>query len=349
MIKKLAILALSATLSLAQIVISEAGLKKAGIAVKPVTSGVYESIGPLIGNFDYDDTKSYVYVLSADAVALKQIKTAGDSVQRNDAICVLSSASLMADAFELKEAKNRLAGLSSNAKKDEALYKDGVISYREYQKSVFEAAALTSKVAELESRFRSAGVSPATDGVFTVRAKASGTVTLAPKNGGQKIEPFVPYLKISDTSFMLAYIKVPPHYLGVIKKGAIVTDKKGAKIGVLTAVSSGVDETSASARGVVKVTAAPGSFRAGMTAEFFIQAGDGAKSIMLPRSSVTMYKNETVCFVRTKGGFEAKKVSVVTETKEGIYIRPGSVSVGSEVAVGGIVNLKGALSGMGFE
>ncbi len=347
--KKFLVFMFVAASLLAEIKMDKEGMKKMGITLKPAVMSVSETAGPFVGSFDYDDAKSKNYILPSDGVVLKIVKTAGDSVKKGDTLCIISSSELTANMFELREAKNRLKALNNNAKKDEMLYKEGVISFREYQKSSLEASALASRVSELESRLSMAGASALNDGTFAIKAKMDGTVSLSPKKGGQKIEPFMPYLKISDASSLAAYIKIPPAQLGNVKKGSQVTDKAGNKIGVLIGVSGGVDETTNSALGVVKITAPKESFRAGTAHEFFIAVPKSESTLMLPRSSVTKYKNGDICFVRTKTGFVPKKVSVIKETKEGIYVKPGDIAVGSEIAVGGIINLKGILSGMGFE
>ncbi|MDD3466442.1 MAG: efflux RND transporter periplasmic adaptor subunit [Campylobacterales bacterium] len=333
----------------AEIKIDENGIKKMGITIKQASMSNSETVGPFVGTFDYDDSKSKNYILSSEGIVLKTVKNAGDIVKKGDTLCVISSSELMANTFELKDAKNRLKALSNNAKKDETLYKDGVISFREYQKSSLEASSLSSRVSELENRLSMSGVSVSTDGTFAVKAKKDGILSLSPKKGGQKIEPFLPYLKISDISSLVAYIKIPPVQLGNIKKGATVTDKTGNKIGVLTGVANSVNETTNSAQAVVKITSAKEDYRAGTAHEFFISVPKGESTLILPRSSITKYKNSDICFVKTKNGFDAKTVYVIKETKEGIYIRPGVIKDGAEIAVGGIINLKGALSGLGFE
>ena len=104
-----------------------------------------------------------------------------------------------------------------------------------------------------------------------------------------------------------------------------------------------------SAGAVATITAKNESFRAGTAYEFFISTPKAQSLMMLPRSSVAKYKNTDVCFIRTKDGFVPKRVSVVKDTKDGVYIKNNDIADGASVAVGGIVNLKGALSGMGFE
>jgi hypothetical protein len=254
-------------------------------------------------------------------------------------------------SYELRETKNRLNALENNAKKDEALYKDGVISYREYQKSALEAAALRSKLGELNSMFTFAGASPSvgSDASFAVRAARDGILSIAPSRVGQKIEPFAPYLKISDESALTAYIKIPPKKIALVKKGAVVTDKKGVKLGFVVSVSSAVDESSNSATAIAKISDTNNLLRAGTSAEFFISSAKAELSVMLPLASVTKHKNRDICFVRTKDGFAPKAVTVQREAKEGIFVKADGFAAGTEVAVGGIINLKGALSGMGFE
>jgi len=335
----------------ADIKMDVAQIKKMNIAIKPALFSSSESFGPYAGSLDFDDAKSKSYLLSSEGSVVNAVKKAGESVKKGEVVCRVSSVGLLSASFELKEVRNKLGALENNAKKDEALYKDGVISYREYQKSAFEVAALRTKLGELNSVFAFAGASPSvnSDASFAVRAARDGILSIAPSRAGQKIEPFIPYLKISDENALTAYIKIPPKKIALVKKGAVVTDKKGSKIGFIVSVSPSVDVSSNSSTAIAKISDTKNLLRAGASAEFFISSTKAELSVMLPLASVTKYKNQDICFIRTKDGFAPKTVTVQREAKEGIFVKADGFAASTEVAVGGIVNLKGALSGMGFE
>jgi hypothetical protein len=137
--------------------------------------------------------------------------------------------------------------------------------------------------------------------------------------------------------------------IGSIQKGAAVTDKNGNVVGKVTAVSSSVDKMSNSGTAVAVITKMEEDYRAGTSSEFYIASGSSEKWILLPRVSVTKYKGKDICFVRTTGGFATKNVVVQKIYKEHIAVKADGFTSETEVVTEGIINLKGALSGMGFE
>lgn len=340
-----------ATAAMAQITMSEAQITKMGILTDDVHLINNEAMGPFIGFFEYSDRGSRSYTLSTEATVAALMKQTGDRVRKGDAICRIASAELLSLSYELKDLRNRLKLAEEYARKDAVLYKDGVISQREAQKSAMEVMSLKAKVGEIENRFIFAGADPLPQEgmMFTIRSRQNGIVASAPLKAGEKIDPFVPYLKIADALSFSAYIKIPPKMIGSIQKGALVKDKTGNQIGKITAISSSVDKMSNSATAVAAIDYGNEEYRAGTSSEFFILSTKKERWILLPRVSVTKHKNKDICFVRTAKGFEPREVNIQKIYKEHVAVKPEGFTPQTRVVTEGIINLKGALSGMGFE
>lgn len=340
-----------ATMAMAEIRMSDAQINKMGILTDDVHLIKNEAIGPFIGFFEYSDRGSKSYTLSSEATVSELMKQTGDRVKKGEAVCKIASADLLAQSYEWQDLQNRLKLAQEYAKKDAALYKDGVISQRESQKSTLEMMSLKAKAGEIESRFIFAGadIRPQGGMMFTIRAYQEGIIAHAPMKAGDKIDPFIPYLKIADADAFSAYIKIPPKMIPSIHKGALVKDKSGNQIGTITAISSSVDKMSNSATAIAAITKRSGEYRAGTSNEFFILSSQNERWILLPRVSVTKYKNKDICFMKTAGGFTPKTVEIQKIYKEHVAVKPEGFTLQSRVVTEGIVNLKGALSGMGFE
>lgn len=339
-----------ATAAMAQIMISEAQMKKMGIAVEQVRMIHSEAMGPFIGTFDYSDKGAKNYSVSSEATVSELMKQMGDSVKKGEVICTIASSELLASSYELNDLRNRLKLAQEYAQKDHILYKDGVISLRESQKSMLEVMSLKSKVAEIENRFIFSGadIRPKNGMMFTIRARQGGILAHAPLKAGEKIEPFVPYLKIASGNSLSAYIKIPPKMISSIHKGALVSDKRGVEVGKITAISSSVDTMNNSATAIA-VLNSNNNYRAGTSGELYIASTQTDKWILLPRSSVTKYKKNDICFVKTGGGFKPQIIQIQKIYKDHIAVKPEGFNAASVVASDGIITLKGALSGLGFE
>ncbi|MDD5053512.1 MAG: efflux RND transporter periplasmic adaptor subunit [Sulfuricurvum sp.] len=326
-------------------------VRKLGITVHNVRYIQSESMGPFIGTFDYGDEHSYNYTLSTQATVVNVIKKPGDIVTKGEAICRIASAELLSSSYELHDIEQRLKLAQEYAKKDAGLYKDGVLSLRDTQKSNLEVMTLKVKAGEVGSRFTYAGadIHPSEGMVFTIRAKRSGILTLSPLMGGDKIEPFVPYLKISDTNALNAVIMIPPKFISAIKKGSSVLDKENKVIGKITSVSISVNRLNNSGAAMAHITNPDESFRAGTSAEMYIAGVQQSKWVLLPRASVSKYKNKDICFVRTSDGFAPKTLEVQKNFRDYVAVSADGFTPKTQVVVEGIIYLKGLLGGMGFE
>lgn len=104
-----------------------------------------------------------------------------------------------------------------------------MISY-EVSKARLKSFTLRTEASELNSiRFCGSVAGVNSDASFAIRAARDGILSIAPSRAGQKIEPFIPYLKISDENALTAYIKIPPKKIALVKKRRRSNGQKGNK------------------------------------------------------------------------------------------------------------------------
>lgn len=338
-----------ATATMAQITISEVQMKKMGIVAENVRVTSSSKIGPLIAKIDYDEEKSKSYFLNHEASILSLNVRAGERVKKGQILCRIASPELMNVAFELKELRNRYEVIYNNAKKDEILYKEGIISYRDYQATALEASSLRSRITSLESRFSVAGVRIKLDGSLAVMAQKSGIITDAPLAVAEKISPYEPYFRISDTDAKIAILNISPKLMSAISKGDKVLNEMGKSLGTIISVSPSVNVSNNSATAIARLRDTSGELRAGTTGALFVSASKPVVSILIPSNSVVKYQGKNICFIRTASGFKAQQLMVIGMSKEGVLIRQNEIDKNTKVATSGLIILKGALSGLGFE
>lgn len=347
--KRCLLLLMAATVAMAQITIDEAQMKKMGITTGKITVTSSTTIGPLIAKIDYDDEKSKSYFLDYEASVVTLNVRAGDRVQKGQILCRIASPALLANGFELKEVQNRYQSIQNNVKKDEALYKDGIISYRDYQISVLEAASLRSRISTLEAQFTLAGVRPNTDGSLTVIAQKNGIVTTAPLAVAEKIIPYQPYFRISDTDAMIGILNLSPKQIASISKGDKVLNKAGVSIGTIISVSPSVNGLTNSATAIARLNNRSEELRAGTTTGLFVSASKPVTSILIPSNAVVKHQGKSICFVRTADGFQAQELAVVGMSKDGVLVHQKGIDQNTQVAISGLIILKGVLNGLGIE
>lgn len=346
--RSLLVLLAITTAVMAQITISDTQMKKLGITTGNVSVTSTALIGPLIAKIDYDEDKSKSYFLEQEASVLSLSVRQGDRVQKGQTLCTIASPSLMANNFELKELYNRYKAMQNNAAKDETLYKEGVISYRDYQTSALEASALRSRISVLESQFSIAGVRANTNGTMSVIAQKSGIITDAPLAVAEKITPYQPYFRISDSSAMVAMINVSPSLISSVSKGdTVLTKDNSHPIGTILSISPSISGLTNSAIAIARVR--DPQLRAGTTVGLFVSASKPTTSILIPSHALAQFGGKTICFIRNSTGFRAQELLVVATSKEGVLVRQKGIDSNTKVAIRGLVILKGAMSGLGFE
>lgn len=347
--KQSLLLLIAATAAMAQITISEAQMKKMGITTGKVNLTSSTTVGPLIAKIDYDEEKSKSYFLDHEASIVALNVRAGYQVKKGQILCRIASPALLTNGFELKEAQNRYRSIQNNVKKDEVLYKEGVISYRDYQMSALEAASLRSRILTLEAQFSLAGVRPSTDGSMAVIAQKNGVVTLSPLAVAEKITPYQPYFRISNTDAMTAILNISPRQIASISKGDNVLNKAGTSIGTIISVSTSVNGSTNSATAIARISDRSGELRAGTTIGLFVSTSKPVTSVLIPSNAVVKHQGKSICFIRTSNGFQAQELAVVGVSKEGVFVRQKGIDQETQVAVSGLIVLKGAMSGLGFE
>ena len=71
--------------------------------------------------------------------------------------------------------------------------------------------------------------------------------------------------------------------------------------------------------------------------------------MMIPTQALTQFGGKTICFIRNSTGFSAQELLITATSKEGVLVRQKGIDTNTKVAISGLVVLKGAMSGLGFE
>lgn len=338
-------LILVVTLMGGEIIMSPTQITQKGILTVPIERVRAEAMGPFVGSLEYSDQNAKSYVLSAEATVVQIYKRVGDSVQKGEAICTIASSDLLSSRYELADLRNRLRLAQEYARKDAALYRDGVISLRESQKSALDVMSLQTKIAQIRNSFTFAGADQGEGMIFTIRSKYRGVISDAPLNVGEKIEPFTPYIQVNTNQTISAVIKIPPQLIASIHKNDRVLDRNRRIVGKVIALSEGVNRWSNSAVLIARLDHS--SDRVGMSSRFYIEAQVPHDWSLVPRSALSKYKGQDICFARTSRGFTPVVVSVQKLYADKVAITGINPQV--RVVTEGIMILKGMLGGLGFE
>ena len=253
--------------------------------------------------------------------------------------------------LQLLQATARATLARQAARREQALFKEGIIPQRRVQEA---QAALTEGEAALnqaKSILRLSGMSTATinrvaasgklQDSITLTAMQSGIVTEIAAQPGQRVEAATALMHVAQLNSLWLDIQLPVSQSAHWRAGTRVeVPGRGITARILSA-SPTVSSSSQTLvlRAVVEGKTSPllpGEF---VTVELPVAATQGSWDV--PLSAVAHDGNQAYVFVRTADGFEARPVQAVASAGQRVRVQ-GAVNAGERIAVTGVVALKGA-------
>ena len=253
--------------------------------------------------------------------------------------------------LQLLQSNTRATLARQAAKREQDLFDEGLIAQRRVQEAQAALQEAEATLKQSKTALRLSGMSMSViDKVaasgnpqdsLVLAATQTGVVTEIKAKPGQRVDPTTPLIHLAQTGTLWLEIQVP-----VAENASWAT---GTKLKVqgrdITAqiMSSNALVASGSQMVVMRalVQGNAGQVRPGelLTVELPVAASAGAWG--LPLSSVAHDGNQAYVFVRTPDGFEARPVKVSASSGQRIHAQ-GPLKSGEEVAVSGVVALKGA-------
>ncbi|MBI5436972.1 MAG: efflux RND transporter periplasmic adaptor subunit [Nitrosomonadales bacterium] len=253
--------------------------------------------------------------------------------------------------LQLLQASSRITLARQAAQREQLLFDEGIIPQRRVQEAQAGLKEDEAALKQAEAALRLSGMSPATiaeiaasgnpQESLTLVSTQAGVVTGIAVKIGQRVDSASPLLHVAQTDTLWLEIQVPVADSASWQPGTrlkvqgrdiaarILSASPGVLAGSQTVVLRAVIEGKA---GLVR----PGEF---LAVELPVKAA--ADGWDLPLSAVAHDGNQAYVFVRTADGFEARPVTVAASAGQRVRVE-GSIKAGEQVAVSGVVALKGA-------
>ncbi len=253
--------------------------------------------------------------------------------------------------LQLLQATTRAKLTRQTAQREQQLFDEGIIPRRRVQEA--QAALMEGKAAlnQAKAALRLSGMSTATiervaasgkpQESITLAATQAGIVTEIAVKAGQRIEAATALLHVAQTDSLWLDIQLPV--------SESMTWPAGTKVevvgGEITARILSASPTVSSSSQTVVLRAAiegkgaqvrPGEF---VTVELPIAATQSSWDV--PLSSVAYDGGQAYVFIRTSDGFESRPVKVAASAGQRVRVH-GPLKAGEQIAVSGVVALKGA-------
>jgi cobalt-zinc-cadmium efflux system membrane fusion protein len=344
----------------AQIIkISPEQARQTGISIQRIGSGA----APAQGSFRLQGTavlpNQAIEVVSAPLAGTVQTLLVNpmQAVRAGQPIARIHSPQLLEWQRDYVQAQAQAELAASKLRRDELLYKDGLVSESRLQDT--RNASMVAGVAARERRqaMRLAGVGDpalrqlASSGQLspelTIVARRAGTVTEQMTSPGQRVEMGAALLKLADTRVIWIDLQATRAQSEVIRVGDKVTvadcERPGriSEKGVLVSPSAqtvGVRATLPDAATCLK----PNQY---IEATISTAAAPG-NSLTVPARALLQSGGRDYVFKRVAAGFQPVAVTVLSRDSTSVSIRD-ALPAGTEIAVEGIATLKGAWVGIG--
>jgi cobalt-zinc-cadmium efflux system membrane fusion protein len=253
--------------------------------------------------------------------------------------------------LQLLQATARATLARQAARREQALFDEGIIPQRrvqEAQAGLMEGEAMLNQA---KAALRLSGIPAATieriaasgkllDSI-TLAATQAGIVTEIAVKPGQRVEAATALLHVAQTDALWLDIQLPVSEVANWPSGTkLKVQGRDVTARILSAGSSVAASTqTVMLRAAIEGKSAqvrPGEF---VTVELPMAAKQGSWDV--PLSAVIHDGNQAYLFIRSADGFEARPVQIAARAGQRVRVQ-GPVKAGEQVAVSGVVALKGA-------
>jgi multidrug efflux pump subunit AcrA (membrane-fusion protein) len=282
-------------------------------------------------------------------------------VQKGQVLARIQSPAL-AEAQRLFVQASNQANLAQAAlKRDESLWREGIIAESRYLAAKGNQAEAAALLAERTQALRLAGMSESGIGrLRSARAIASSLDIVAPADGvvleqmatvGQRLDAYAAIYKIAQVNPLWLEIQIPVTRAAGVHVGDAVAVPQLRARGSVIAIGGSVDPDSQTVmvRALINDNAQnlkPGqNVEATVVAAAASGAGGGWR---VANSALSRQEGKLLLFVKTPAGFRAETATLIYEGARESAVN-ASLREDDEVAVRGIAALKGMLVGLGAQ
>lgn len=253
--------------------------------------------------------------------------------------------------LQLLQASARATLARQAARREQALFDEGIIPQRRVQEAQAGLKEAEAALNQAKAALRLSGMPAATIARIAASGKPQDSIMLAATQAGIVTEIAVkPGQRVEAATALLHVAQIDSLWLDIqLPVSESANWQAGTKVKVqgrdVTARILSTSPTVSSGSQTVVLRAAvegktgqvrPGEF---VTVDLPLAATQGSWDV--PLSAVAHDGKQAYVFVRTSGGFEARPVKVTASAGQRVRVQ-GPVKAGEQIAVSGVVALKGA-------
>ncbi len=300
----------------------------------------------------------HVQVISAPLAGLIEridVST-NETVRRGQRLLVLQSPELAGLERDYLQASLQAQLANQSLKRDEALYREGIIAQSRYQQTASTAAIAAAALSERRQMLHLAGLdngaiarlqrSRKIASTLEVTAPFAGAVLEINASIGQRTDMTTPLLKLADLSPLWLEIQLPAHQSQNVQIGSLVRIGSGKATGKIINIGRSVNPANQTVAVRAEVASGSHNLNPGQYVEVHIDTPAGKTQWLLPPAAIVHQGTRAVVFVRADGGFRPVAVQVTSQSASG-SVAEASLNAQDEMVVRGALSIKSIWQGSG--
>jgi membrane fusion protein, heavy metal efflux system len=282
----------------------------------------------------------------------------GQEVKKGQVLAHIASSDMVSIQSDYLQTLTKKNLASSALKRDEGLFKDGIIAQRRYLETKSSYEELSAALAEKQQNLMLSGMSQqAIQNLGATKRLSNGLSIVAPITGqvveqmasvGQRIDMATPIYKIAQLNPLWLEINVPIEQALTLKNGMRVDLPKQQAQGTITAILRSLNKTNQTMHVRAEIRQGAENLALGQFVEAQIETGAKANQFTVPRSALARNGKDNFIFKQTQTGFESVAVKLISEQGTQAMIE-APLNDKEIIAVTGIAALKGSWLGLGGE
>lgn len=344
----LALFASSPLLAAPHLRLSPAQIQASGIRLAAIHASAGSDSLPFSARVAAAPEAEWVVTAPLAGVVTQLLVGEGEPVRAGQALLRLRAPEAPGLAADWRQADGAARLALAERDRDRALHAEGIIAARRLQSSEQQAVAATAQREAAAARLRLLGVSAgeAGNGSISLRAPAGAIVIARMAELGQRVNEADPLLRLADPRRLTLELQIPVALAGDFRPGQMLSLAQPALQARITQVGWGTgDSQSVLIRAALPATAAD-SLRPGQWLHVSRQgaAASSGNRWMIPESALLHHGNALLAMVRRSDGFEPVAVTLAGR-RDGLAAVSGAFAAGDQVAISGLIALKGMLAG----
>lgn len=301
---------------------------------------------------------SQIQVVAAPVAGLVESVSVApqQEVKPGQALVRLVSPMLLEAQRDYVQAESQWRLAEANLRRDEALYREGIIAEGRLAASRAAHAQAAALLRERRETLRLLGLGQRTLAMLGAGGSFASAITLvAPKPGtvlevaavpGQRVEAATPLVRLARLAPLWIELQASAEDAAAIAPGLAVS-ARGAR-GRVVSVARVLDAASQSLAVRAEMTEGLAGLRPGEYVTAQVALSRARRGQRLPANALFRLEGKPHVFVAREQGFVATPVRVLTEDA-GVAVVSGEFPDGARVAVSGVAALKALLTGAGAE